>query len=227
MTRIASKRAYEQAGITPKDVSVIELHDCFTTNEMCALEGLGLAEEGKAWKLVRDGLITYNPKGKEKGWIVNPSGGLISKGHPLGATGLAQCAELGKLFHDLDHLISRHNVVNKIMSFSTVWHLRGWAKRRSVASTRYCLQHNMGMGGATVVTIYKRIDGEVAPKIEDTKPEEDGRSRLGYNPAEEARSITREDWESVIAQGEASSAWAAAELPWNLNPGAYSTRAKL
>lgn len=85
----------------------------------------------------------------------------------------------------------------------------------------------MGMGGATVVTIYKRIDGEVAPKIEDTKPEEDGRSRLGYNPAEEARSISREDWKSVLAEGEASSAWAAAELPWNLNPGAYSTRAKL
>lgn len=115
MTRIASKRAYEQAGIAPKDVSVIELHDCFTTNEMCALEGLGLAEEGKAWKLVRDGLITYNPKGKEKGWIVNPSGGLISKGHPLGATGLAQCAELGKSSHDLDPLISRHNLVNNIM----------------------------------------------------------------------------------------------------------------
>lgn len=109
----------------------------------------------------------------------------------------------------------------------TVWHLRGWAKRRSVASTRYCLQHNMGMGGATVVTIYKRIDGEVAPRVEDTKPEEDGRSRLGYNPAEEARSISREDWKSVLAEGEASSAWAAAELPWNLNPGAYSTRAKL
>ncbi|KAL7924542.1 hypothetical protein ACQKWADRAFT_319580 [Trichoderma austrokoningii] len=174
MTRIAAKRAYEQAGITPKDVSVIELHDCFTTNEMCALEGLGLAEEGKGWKLVRDGLITYNPTKKGKGWIVNPSGGLISKGHPLGATGLAQCAEL-------------------------VWHLRGWAKRRSVASTRYCLQHNMGMGGATVVTIYKRLDGEVAPSIEDTRPEEDGRSRLGYNPAEEARSISREDWESVLA----------------------------
>ncbi|KAL7942661.1 hypothetical protein V8C42DRAFT_354766 [Trichoderma barbatum] len=188
MTRNAAKRAYEQAGITPKDVSVIELHDCFTTNEMCALEGLGLAEEGKAWKLVRDGRITYNPKGKEKGWIVNPSGGLISKGHPLGATGLAQCAEL-------------------------VWHLRGWAKRRSVASTKYCLQHNMGMGGATVVTIYKRIDGEEAPRSEDTKPEEDGRSRLGYNPAEEARSISREDWASVIAQGEASSDWATAELP--------------
>jgi hypothetical protein len=105
MTRNAAKRAYEQAGIAPKDVSVIELHDCFTTNEMCAIEGLGLADEGKGWKLVRDGLITYNPKKKGKGWIVNPSGGLISKGHPLGATGLAQCAELGKfimlLIYDL------------------------------------------------------------------------------------------------------------------------------
>lgn len=85
----------------------------------------------------------------------------------------------------------------------------------------------MGMGGATVVTIYKRIDGEIAPSVEDTRPAEDGRSRLGYNPAEEARSISRQDWESVIAQGEANSAWATAELPWNVNPGAYSTRAKL
>lgn len=99
MTRQAAQRAFQQAKIGPRDVSIVELHDCFTTNEMCALEGLGLAEEGKAWKLVRDGGITYDEGGKGlngQGWIVNPSGGLISKGHPLGATGLAQCAELGK-----------------------------------------------------------------------------------------------------------------------------------
>lgn len=100
MTRQAAARAYQQAKIGPKDVSIVELHDCFTTNEMCALEGLGLADEGKGWKLVRDGGITYAPDGGKglggNGWIVNPSGGLISKGHPLGATGLAQCAELGK-----------------------------------------------------------------------------------------------------------------------------------
>lgn len=100
MTRQAAKRAYSQAKIGAKDVSIVELHDCFTANQMCALEGLGLAEEGKAWKLVRDGGITYGPDGGRglggNGWIVNPSGGLISKGHPLGATGLAQCAELGR-----------------------------------------------------------------------------------------------------------------------------------
>ena len=103
MTRLAAKSAFQQAKITPKDVSIVELHDCFATNQMCALEGLGLAEEGKAWKLIQDGGITYDvSKTKKekglggKGWIVNPSGGLISKGHPLGATGLAQCSELGE-----------------------------------------------------------------------------------------------------------------------------------
>jgi sterol carrier protein 2 len=99
MTRQAATQAYKQAGIKPQDVSIVELHDCFTTNEMCALEGLGLAKEGEAWKLIEDGGITYSSdRGlplNGKGWIVNPSGGLISKGHPLGATGLAQCAELG------------------------------------------------------------------------------------------------------------------------------------
>lgn len=103
MTRKAAKSAYKQAAISPKEVSVVELHDCFTTNQMCALEGLGLANEGKGWKLVRDGGLTYGEDGQAaqlpgdgKGWIVNPSGGLISKGHPLGATGLAQCAELSE-----------------------------------------------------------------------------------------------------------------------------------
>lgn len=103
MTRKAAGKAYKQAAIGPRDVSVVELHDCFTTNEMCALEGLGLAEEGKGWKLVRDGGITYgqnNGTGMNgQGWIVNPSGGLISKGHPLGATGLAQCAELSEFYY--------------------------------------------------------------------------------------------------------------------------------
>lgn len=103
MTRNAAKAAYKQAAISPEDVSIVELHDCFTTNQMCTLEGLGLADEGKGWKLVRDGGLTYGKDGHlaqlpegGKGWIVNPSGGLISKGHPLGATGLAQCAELSE-----------------------------------------------------------------------------------------------------------------------------------
>ncbi|KAF4813231.1 Non-specific lipid-transfer protein [Colletotrichum siamense] len=206
MTRKAAAQAYEQAGITAEDATVIELHDCFTTNEMCALEGLGLADEGMGWKLVRDGGITYTSDGRSspsgRQWIVNPSGGLISKGHPLGATGLAQCAEL-------------------------VWHLRGWAASRSVPGTKYCVQHNMGLGGATVVTIYKRFDNQVAPRLNNIKPEDDGRRRLGYNPAEVARSIRRVDWESVRSRNKGHSAWATSLLPWNQSPGAYENRAKL
>lgn len=211
MTRQAAKKAYSQAKIGAKDVSIVELHDCFTTNQMCALEGLGLAEEGKAWKLVRDGGITYGPDGGKglggKGWIVNPSGGLISKGHPLGATGLAQCAELGTVIS----LGSGFSFTDSL----SVWHLRGWTKSRSVPSTKYCLQHNMGLGGATVVTIYKRLDGKAAPAFNDIKPEDDGRERLGYNPAEEARSITKEEWEAVRSHRSGCADWAVAELPWN------------
>lgn len=100
MTRRAARNAYREAGLTSSDVQVVELHDCFTTNEMCALEDLGLAAQGEGWKLVAEGAITYLPDSESKrtspGWIVNPSGGLISKGHPLGATGLAQITELGK-----------------------------------------------------------------------------------------------------------------------------------
>lgn len=111
--------------------------------------------------------------------------------------------------------------------FLSAWHLRGWAKSRAVEETKYCLQHNMGLGGATVVTIYKRHDGTVAPDIANTKPNEDGRNRLGYNPAEEARSISKEDWESVKSLTCTSSAWAASQLPWNVNSKEYSSRAKL
>lgn len=98
MTRTAAKKAFQEAKITPRDVSVVELHDCFTTNQTCALEGLGFAEEGRAWKLIEERGITYpkSPGNNTSKWIVNPSGGLISKGHPLGATGLAQATELGK-----------------------------------------------------------------------------------------------------------------------------------
>ncbi|KAG5746705.1 hypothetical protein H9Q70_010597 [Fusarium xylarioides] len=206
MTRQAAKKAYKQANIEARDISIVELHDCFTTNEMCALEGLGLAAEGQAWKLVRDGGITYGPDGRAgkdgKGWIVNPSGGLIYKGHPLGATGLAQCAEL-------------------------VWHLRGWTSSRSVPSTKFCLQHNMGLGGATVVTIYKRFDGNVTPGPTETRPEDDGRMRLGYNPAEEAKAISRSDWKSVKAHGHGSSDWAVARLPWNMDDKEHQEKAKL
>lgn len=208
MTRQAAASAYKQAHITPTEVSVIEMHDCFTTNQMCAMEDLGLASQGQGWNLVEEGRITY-PKTKavttrdtSPRWIINPSGGLISKGHPLGATGLAQCSEL-------------------------VWHLRGWASTRSVPNTKYCLAHNMGLGGATVVTIYKRADGLTAPDAGSTVAATDGRGRLGYNPAVEARAITQFDWERVRSGQGAYSPWAAAKLPWMVDPAHDRERAKL
>lgn len=90
MTKVAAQKALKEANVSPKDIGVCELHDCFSCNELILLEGLGFAEKGKAHELVRNGDITYGGKGP----VINPSGGLISKGHPLGATGLAQCAEL-------------------------------------------------------------------------------------------------------------------------------------
>ncbi len=126
MTERAAHAVYEQAGLGPKDVQVIELHDCFSSNELITYEGLGLCAEGEGEKLVVDDACTYGGR-----WVVNPSGGLLSKGHPLGATGLAQCAEL-------------------------VWQLRGQAEKRQVDGVKIALQHNLGLGGACVVTMYAR-----------------------------------------------------------------------
>jgi acetyl-CoA acyltransferase len=126
MCERAAQQVYEQSGIGPQDVQVIELHDCFSTAELIAYEGLGLCAEGEGEKLVEDGATTYGGR-----WVVNPSGGLLSKGHPIGATGLAQCAEL-------------------------VWQLRGQASRRQVENVRAALQHNLGLGGACVVGMYRR-----------------------------------------------------------------------
>ncbi|KAG5992460.1 hypothetical protein E4U54_003638 [Claviceps lovelessii] len=176
MTQHAVRTAMAEAHITPDDVQIVELHDCFSANQMVAMDALGLCERGKAHELVRRGDITYGGK-----YIINPSGGLISKGHPLGATGLAQCAEL-------------------------VWHLRGWANNRAGPNTRYCLQHNLGLGGAVVVTVYRRRDGQVAPQDMDdaTIGKMNG---LGYNPATEARGFTREQAEGVRSN-KAASQWA-------------------
>nr|WP_042183515.1 lipid-transfer protein [Kibdelosporangium sp. MJ126-NF4]CTQ98242.1 3-ketoacyl-CoA thiolase (EC 2.3.1.16) [Kibdelosporangium sp. MJ126-NF4] len=126
MAATAARQVYEQAGIGPADVQVIELHDCFATNELITYEALGLAEEGEGHKLVDAGDTTYGGR-----WVVNPSGGLISKGHPLGATGLAQCAEL-------------------------TWQVRGQADKRQVDNVEHALQHNIGLGGSAVVTAYGR-----------------------------------------------------------------------
>ncbi|MFF2528000.1 lipid-transfer protein [Brevibacillus sp. NPDC058079] len=125
MTRRAAEQVYEMAGIGPDEVNVVELHDCFTPNEVITYEGLGLCEEGGAEKFILDGNNTYGGT-----YVVNPSGGLMSKGHPLGATGLAQCTEL-------------------------VWQLRGQADKRQVEGARVALQHNLGLGGACVVTMYR------------------------------------------------------------------------
>ncbi|MFT7796552.1 non-specific lipid-transfer protein isoform X2 [Arapaima gigas] len=81
MTKMAAKKCFEAAGLKPRDVDVIELHDCFSANELITYEALGLCPEGKAGELIDRGDNSYGGK-----WVINPSGGLISKGHPLGAT---------------------------------------------------------------------------------------------------------------------------------------------
>jgi len=125
MTAAAARQVYEQAGVGPDDVDVVELHDCFTANELITYEGLGLTAEGTAEKFIWDGDNTYGGK-----VVTNPSGGLLSKGHPLGATGLAQCYEL-------------------------VSQLRGRSGNRQVEGAKTALQHNLGLGGACVVTMYQ------------------------------------------------------------------------
>jgi acetyl-CoA acetyltransferase len=127
MSKKAADLAYEEAQVGPKDVQVVELHDCFSANELITYEALGLAEEGEGHKLVEAEATTYGGDGP----VVNPSGGLISKGHPLGATGLAQCSEL-------------------------TWQLRGQADKRQVDNVQVALQHNIGLGGAAVVSIYRK-----------------------------------------------------------------------
>ena len=122
MAKAAAAKVYEQAGIGPDDVDVIGLHDCFTANELLTYEALGLCKEGEAEKFIWDGDNTYGGK-----FVTNPSGGLLSKGHPLGA----QCTEL-------------------------VWHLPGQAQARQVEGAKIALQHNPGLGGACVVTMYRR-----------------------------------------------------------------------
>ncbi len=126
MTREAARQVYEAAGVGPEDIDVVELHDCFTPNELISYEALGLCPGGGAERYIRDGANTYGGQ-----HVTNPSGGLLSKGHPLGATGLAQCYEL-------------------------THQLRGEADKRQVDGARLALQHNLGLGGACVVTLYGR-----------------------------------------------------------------------
>lgn len=134
MSKEAARQAYEEAQLGPEDIQVIELHDCFSANELITYEALGLAEEGHGHELVDAQATTFGGSGP----VVNPSGGLISKGHPLGATGLAQCSEL-------------------------TWQLRGDAGPRQVEGVSAALQHNIGLGGAAVVTVYQRPRGAASP----------------------------------------------------------------
>jgi sterol carrier protein 2 len=125
MSKAAASIVYEQAGIGPEDLDVVELHDCFAQNELITYEALGLCPEGCAAAFIDSADNTYGGK-----TVTNPSGGLLSKGHPLGATGLAQCFEL-------------------------THQLRGSAEQRQVRDARIALQHNLGLGGACVVTLYR------------------------------------------------------------------------
>jgi sterol carrier protein 2 len=135
MTKKASETLFSKTGLTPKDVDVIELHDCFATNELLTYEALGLCEVGKGGEMVDTNNNTYGGK-----YVVNPSGGLISKGHPLGATGLAQCAEL-------------------------CWQLRNEAGPRQVPGAKVALQHNLGLGGAAVVGLYRKGFPNERPRL--------------------------------------------------------------
>ena len=126
MAKACAKQVYEQASLGPEDLKVVELHDCFSANELITYEAIGLCPEGGAEKFIMDGDNTYGGR-----FVTNPSGGLLSKGHPLGATGCAQATVL-------------------------VWHLRGQADKRQVEGARVGLQHNLGLGGACVMTMYRR-----------------------------------------------------------------------
>ena len=179
MNEYAAKIALDEAGVSVKDIKVAEVHDCFSPNEMIVIDALGFSEKGKAHEMVRNGDITYGGK-----MVINPSGGLISKGHPLGASGIAQCAEL-------------------------VWHLRGWANNRLVEGTTAAMQHNLGLGGAVVVSVYKRADGKASDAV--SSEEVGKRNKLGYNPAVEAKGFTRAQVDTVRSK-KARNEWALGDV---------------
>ncbi|KAE8291220.1 Non-specific lipid-transfer protein [Larimichthys crocea] len=168
MSRLAAKKCYEAAGLKPTDVDVVELHDCFSANELITYEALGLCPEGKAGELIDRGDNTYGGK-----FVINPSGGLISKGHPLGATGLAQCAEL-------------------------CWQLRGQAGKRQVPGAKVALQHNIGLGGAVVVALYKMGFPQEASSHIGAVPTSSGSSLEGFK----AYSVFKEIENHLHEEGE-------------------------
>jgi acetyl-CoA acetyltransferase len=126
-TRLAAKKAYEMAGIAPQDLSLVELHDCFATAEILHYENLGLCGEGEAGRMIDSGAVALGGK-----IPVNVSGGLLSKGHPLGATGIANIYEVST-------------------------HLRGEADKRQVPNARFGLTHVIGLGSACAIHVLEKV----------------------------------------------------------------------
>jgi acetyl-CoA acyltransferase len=127
VTRIAAKQAYEMAGVGPEDISLVELHDCFATAEILHYENLGLCKDGEAGRMIDDGEVALGGR-----IPVNVSGGLLSKGHPLGATGIANIYEVST-------------------------HLRGEADKRQVEGARLGMTHVIGLGSACAIHILEKV----------------------------------------------------------------------
>ncbi|KAI0963064.1 hypothetical protein AcW1_000251 [Taiwanofungus camphoratus] len=175
MTQNCANQVFRQAGFREGEgrdqVGVIELHDCFAANELITYDALGLCPQGEAHKLVERGNNTYGGK-----YVINPSGGLEAKGHPLGATGLG-------------------------MHFYITMQLRDWAGPMQAPGLfdgpgqrgKYGLVHNIGIGGAVVCSLLRRPEFYKAEG-------KDGRDRLGYNHAHECKPVTRADVEKVKAR---------------------------
>ena len=126
-TRLAAKKAYEMAGIGANDINLVELHDCFATAEILHYENLGLCKDGEAGQMIDSGAVALGGKVP-----VNVSGGLLSKGHPLGATGIANIYEVST-------------------------HLRGEAGKRQVPNARFGMTHVIGLGSACGVHILEKV----------------------------------------------------------------------
>ena len=126
-TKVASRKAYDMAGVTQKDIDLTEVHDCFSINGLLAVEDLGFAEKGKGGIAIEEGQTEIDGD-----FPINTSGGLKARGHPLGATGIAQAAEV-------------------------VWQLRGEAGGRQVDGAEIGMTHNIGgTGGTAAVHIFGR-----------------------------------------------------------------------
>ncbi len=127
-TRLAAKTAYEMAGVGPEDVNLVELHDCFATAEILHYENLGLCGDGEAGRMIDEGETALGGRVP-----VNVSGGLLSKGHPLGATGIANIYEVST-------------------------HLRGEAGERQVENARIGMTHVIGLGSACAIHVLEKVD---------------------------------------------------------------------